>query len=105
MSKFLLQISKALIYSKIKFLFGKEFNFTFGPIGPAASRPNRGPLIFFSTGHSPSPHWASAPQPARPQPPPGLGLPAGPSRLATTPAQLACQPSMPAPPMEHVSLL
>jgi hypothetical protein len=41
MSKFLLnlllQISKALVYSKIKFLFGKEFSFTFGPIGPAAA--------------------------------------------------------------------
>jgi hypothetical protein len=41
MSKFLLnllgQISKALLYSKIKFLFEKEFSFTFGPIGPAAA--------------------------------------------------------------------
>jgi hypothetical protein len=63
MSKFhlnlLLQISKALVYSKIKFLFGKEFSFTFSPIGPAASRPSRGPLVFF-TGRTPSRHWASA---------------------------------------------
>jgi hypothetical protein len=52
MSKFLLnlllQISKALVYSKIKFLFRKEFSFTFGPIGPAASRPSRDPLVFFN---------------------------------------------------------
>jgi hypothetical protein len=51
MSKFLLnlllQISKALVYSKIKFLFEKEFSFTFGPIGPAASQPSCGPLVFF----------------------------------------------------------
>jgi hypothetical protein len=43
MSKFLLnlllQISKALVYSKIKLLFRKEFFLTFGPISPAASRP------------------------------------------------------------------
>jgi hypothetical protein len=47
MSKFLLnlllQISKALVYSKIKFLSGKEFSFTFVPIGPVSSRPSRGP--------------------------------------------------------------
>jgi hypothetical protein len=42
----LLQISKALVYSKIKILFRKEFSFTFGPIGPVASRPSRGPLVF-----------------------------------------------------------
>jgi hypothetical protein len=39
MSKFLLnllvQISKALIYSKIQFLFEKEFSSDFGPSGPA----------------------------------------------------------------------
>jgi hypothetical protein len=43
MPKFLLnlflQISKALLNSKIQFLFTKEFSFAFGPIGPAASRP------------------------------------------------------------------
>jgi hypothetical protein len=43
MSKFLLnlllQISKALVYSKIKLLFRKEFFLTLGPISPAASRP------------------------------------------------------------------
>jgi hypothetical protein len=66
MSKFLLnlllQISKALVYSKIKFLFGKEFSFTFGPIGPAASQPSRGKLLF---------------QPAAPLSPLGLSLSAG----------------------------
>jgi hypothetical protein len=39
MSKFLLnllvQISKALVYSKIQFLFKKEFSSDFGPSGPA----------------------------------------------------------------------
>jgi hypothetical protein len=39
MSKFLLnflvQISKALVYSKIQFLFKKEFSSDFGPFGPA----------------------------------------------------------------------
>jgi hypothetical protein len=76
MSKFLLnlllQISKALVYLKIKFLFRNEFSFTFGPIGPAASRPIRpfGPamahLFFFN----------------RPLPlsPLGLGLLASPAR-------------------------
>jgi hypothetical protein len=43
MSKFLLnlllQISKALVNSKIQILFRKEFSFAFGPIGPVASRP------------------------------------------------------------------
>jgi hypothetical protein len=45
MSKFLLnllvQISKALVYSKIQFLFEKEFSSTFSPIGLVASRPIR----------------------------------------------------------------
>jgi hypothetical protein len=40
MSKFLLnllvQISKSLVYSKIHFLFGKEFSSDFGPSGPAS---------------------------------------------------------------------
>jgi hypothetical protein len=72
MSRFLLnlllQISKALVYSKIKFLFGKEFSFTFSPIGPAASRPNRGPLVFQPD---------APPLPTGPQP---LGRPSSPSR-------------------------
>jgi hypothetical protein len=42
-SKFLLnllvQISKALVYSKIHFLSEKNFSSTFGPIGPVASHP------------------------------------------------------------------
>jgi hypothetical protein len=45
MSKFLLnllvEISKALVYSKIQFLFEKEFYSTFGPISPVARRPIR----------------------------------------------------------------
>jgi hypothetical protein len=56
MSKFLLnlplQISKALVNSKIQFLFGKEFSFAFGTIGPAASRPAQ-PLRPAATGPSP----------------------------------------------------
>jgi hypothetical protein len=74
MSKFLinllLQISKDLVYSKIKLLFGKEIFLTFGPISPTASRPIRpfGPAMahFFSF------------QPAIP-PPLGLSLSAGPA--------------------------
>jgi hypothetical protein len=61
MPKFLLnlflQISKALENLKIQFLFGKEFSFAFGPIGPAASRPAR-PL-------SPASHRPFLPQAAR----------------------------------------
>jgi hypothetical protein len=45
MSKFflnlLVQISKALVYSKNQFLIRKDFFSTFSPIGPAASRPIR----------------------------------------------------------------
>jgi hypothetical protein len=44
----LVQISKTLVYSKIKFYSEKNFFFTFGPIGPAASRPSCGPPIFFN---------------------------------------------------------
>jgi hypothetical protein len=53
MSKSLLnlfmQIFKALVYSKIKFLFGKEFFHHFWPIwpfGPATAR-----FLFYSAGH------------------------------------------------------
>jgi hypothetical protein len=78
MSKFLLnlllQISKALVYSKINFLFGKEFSFTFGPISPAASRPSRGPLVFFQP--------AAPPLPTGPQP---LGRPSRPHVGGTLP--------------------
>jgi hypothetical protein len=69
MPKFLLnlflQISKVLVNSKIQFLFGKEFSFAFGPIGPAASRSAR-PLSLAS-------HRPFLPQAARTL---------GPSRLA-----------------------
>jgi hypothetical protein len=53
----LVQISKALVNSKIQFLFGKDFSFAFSPIRPAASRPTQ-PL-------SPASHWPSLPQAAR----------------------------------------
>jgi hypothetical protein len=46
--------------SKIQFLFGKEFSFAFGPIGPAASRPARPP--------SPASHRPSLPRAARARP-------------------------------------
>jgi hypothetical protein len=63
----LVQISKALVYSKNQILFRKEFSFTFGPIGPVANRPSRGPLFFLTS---------PPPLPTGPQP---LGRP---SRLA-----------------------
>jgi hypothetical protein len=73
MSKFLLnlllQISNALVYLKIKFLFGKEFSFTFSP---AASRPSRGPLVFFQP--------AAPPLPTGPHPLDRLSLPSRSSR-------------------------
>jgi hypothetical protein len=71
----LLQISKALVYSKIKSLFGKEFPFTFGPIGPVASRPIRpfSPVV----AHLPSPPCRPTGQPAQwpSTGPPGFSLP------------------------------
>jgi hypothetical protein len=64
MSKFLLnlllQISKALVYSKIKFLFEKEFFLHF--------RPSRGPFPFS--------FFFNRPPPLSPL---GLGLSAGPA--------------------------
>jgi hypothetical protein len=76
MSKFLrnlLQISKGLVYSKIKFYSEKNFSFTFGPIGPAASRP----IWPFSpaTAHLPSP-------PCQPIGPPAQWPSAGPPGLS-----------------------
>jgi hypothetical protein len=71
MSKFLLnllvQISKALVYSKIKFYSEKNFSrhfWSIRPFGPAAP-------IFFSFQPAvflppPPPHWASASRPAQP---------------------------------------
>jgi hypothetical protein len=69
MSKFILnllvQIFKALVYSKIKFYSEKNFPVTFGPSGLSAQlRP-----IFFLFNHPfppPPLHWASASQPAQP---------------------------------------
>jgi hypothetical protein len=64
-SKFLLnllvQIFKALVYSKIKFYSNKNFPRHFRPIRPL------GPISFFFTGKFPSPsHWASAFRSAQP---------------------------------------
>jgi hypothetical protein len=59
----LVQISKAMVYSKIKFYSQKNFS---SLSAQSAQRP-AGPVVahlFFLTGRSPSPHWASAPQPA-----------------------------------------
>jgi hypothetical protein len=65
MSKFLLnilvQISKALVYSKIKFYLEKNFPRHFRPIQPF------GPVSFFISANFPSPyHWASTFRPAQP---------------------------------------
>jgi hypothetical protein len=72
MSKFLLnhlvQISKALVYSKIKFYSEKNFSVAFGP---ATAH-----LLFFSTSLFPPPRWASASQPAHL----ALGRPSRPAR-------------------------
>jgi hypothetical protein len=82
MLKFLLKISKALVYSKIKFLFRKEFFLHFRPKQPsgqlahAAFRPSHDPP-FFSTGRSPlSPLGLDlSAGPARPHGPAGRLLP------------------------------
>jgi hypothetical protein len=70
MSKFLLnlllQMSKALVYSKIKFYSEKSFSFTFGPSGLSAQ-----PRPIFFLFNLP---FFSPPSPL------GLGLSAGPSR-------------------------
>jgi hypothetical protein len=72
-SKFLLtllvQIYKALLNSKIQFLFRKDFFSTFGPTGQAASRPIQ-------------PFW-----PTRPHRPPSSSI--------TAPAHLFHRPSFP----------
>jgi hypothetical protein len=52
----LLQISKALLQSKINFLFGKEFFFTFGPERPSGQSPHPAS----QPGHSPRPIPACA---------------------------------------------
>jgi hypothetical protein len=70
MSKFLLnlllQFPKACYNKKKSNLFGKEFSFAFGPIGPAASRPAR-PLS--PASHRPLPLFSRRPRArARPIP-------------------------------------
>jgi hypothetical protein len=66
MSKFLLnlllQISKALVNSKIQFLFEKNFSSEFSPLGPAG------------LPTPPAPACPSRPTPPRPKPPSPLGL-------------------------------
>jgi hypothetical protein len=74
MSKFLLnllvQISKALVHSKIKFYSEKNFPH-FRPNRPSSQpvhldfRPRCSPFFSFPTGRFPPPHWASASQPAQ----------------------------------------
>jgi hypothetical protein len=76
MSKFLLnllvQISKVLVYSKIKFYSEKNFPH-FRPNRPSSQpahpgfQPSHDPLLLsFSTNCFPPPHWASASRPAQP---------------------------------------
>jgi hypothetical protein len=64
MSKFLLnllvQISKAMVYSKIKFYSEKKF-FSLLPAHPAF-RPSRGPFLFFCSSRTPIP-LATGPRP------------------------------------------
>jgi hypothetical protein len=68
MSKFLpnllLQISKALVYSKIKFFIRKRIFLHFRPNRPSGQPAQARPPCF-PTGRSPSPHWASASRPAQ----------------------------------------
>jgi hypothetical protein len=81
MSKFLLnllQISKALVYSKIKFLFGKEFSSLSAqpaqqPPGPSRLSAQPQPLVFLSNRLFPPSTL-------------GLGLSAGPAHLTAQPA-------------------
>jgi hypothetical protein len=77
MSKFLLnllvQISKALVYSKIQFLSQKNFSSTFGPIGPVASRPIQ-PFWPRAAKQAEPAHQAMPPLPL----PPSLTEPAAP---------------------------
>jgi hypothetical protein len=95
----LLQISKALVYSKIKFYSEKNFPVNFGP---AAAH-----FFFFSTSHSPPPpHWASASQLAQPtltaQPATFFFLPHRSQARTAPPAGLASPPrSTPMPPPEE----
>jgi hypothetical protein len=134
MPKFLLQISEALVYSKINFYLEENFPslsaqsaqrpagptaaYLFSnrplPLSPLGLSPSAGPADRASVApcpvaasrsrkrisrKPPSLHECVLPenlppplspyQPARPQPPPGLGLPAGPSRLAHHPGPLA----------------
>jgi hypothetical protein len=78
----LVQISKALVYSKIKFYSEKNFSVAFGPSGLSAEpRP-----IFFSF---PPAFFFFPPSPL------GLGLSAGPS--CSQPAQSACASVAPHP--------
>jgi hypothetical protein len=79
MSKFLLnllvQISKALVYSKIKFYSEKNFPYHFQPIRPF------GPVFLFFTGRFSLPF------------PLGLGLPAGPAHPHGPPATFLLPPA------------
>jgi hypothetical protein len=89
MTKFLLnllvQISKAFIYSKIQFLFEKEFSSTFGPISPVASWPIR-PFWPRVARQAESAHQAMPPFPF---------LPPSPCRQRHRRAMDAAPPSVP----------
>jgi hypothetical protein len=94
MSKFLLnlllQIFKALVYSKNKFYSEKKFFIHFRPFSPTAAHF----FSFFSTGHCsprPPPHWASASRPAH------LAL------SAQLTARRWCPAGLPPPTRENVS--
>jgi hypothetical protein len=98
MSKFLLnllvQISKALVYSKIKFYSEKNF--------PRHFPPSHGPFFLFQPAVflPPLPHWASASQPA--QPATFFFLPDRSRARTAPPAGLAPPPgSTPTPPLEE----
>jgi hypothetical protein len=106
MSKFflnlLVQISKALVYSKIKFYSEKNFPRHFRPIRPF------GPVSFFSNRliFPPLPHWASASRPAQPtrmaQPATFFFLPHRSRARLVPPASLTPPPgSTPTPPPEE----
>jgi hypothetical protein len=89
MSKFLinlpLQIYKALVYSKIKFLFRKEFFLHFRPNRPSgqpthpAFQPSHDPLLFFQPA---APLLSTGPRP--------LGRPSPPSRLSRPSSSSSC---------------
>jgi hypothetical protein len=95
------QISKALVYSKIKFYSEKNFSVTFGPSGLSAHFFSFQLAVFL-----PPQHWASASRPAQPtltaQPTTFIFLPHRSQARTVPPAGLAPPPrSTPTPPPEE----